>query len=457
MKWFLLVLNLSLFPAIAREKPNIIVFLVDDLGARDLSCYGSSFYETPHIDRLAAEGTRFISAYSASSVCSPSRAALLTGLHPSRIGITDWIPGAGDQGKKLKTPTDLHALPLEHMTIGEAFRDQGYASFYAGKWHLGGEGFTPVEQGFQTYFNPHRNPDKGQPPRKKTTGVSGRTHLTREITEAANDFLMANKDRPQFLYLSYFDVHTPVIAEEEFLPYYRRKAASLPPGPEPDREGSAGEAQTRRRQGSPQYASMVHTIDWSVGQVLAKLRTLGLENDTIIVFTSDNGGLSTARFPCPTSNHPLRAGKGWLYEGGIRVPLIIRIPGKEAGIDQTVTSQTDLFPTLLALAGLPAPSVAFDGIDLFSNSPALSDRTLLWHFPHYHGSAWTPGSALRKGPWKLIHFYETNRFELYNLDKDPGETKELSIVKTREMERLLPALKTALQETGSQLPLIRQD
>ncbi|MDG2122534.1 MAG: sulfatase [Verrucomicrobiales bacterium] len=433
----------------AVERPNVVVFFVDDLGWADLGCYGSRLHETPHIDALAKSGLRFTDAYAAASICSPTRASLMTGKHPVRVGITDWIPGSGDKGKVLDTPEDAFELALEEVTVAEAMGEAGYGTFYAGKWHLGGRAFGPDRQGFEVTFDPHNDPSKGSPKRLKR-GVEGRPHDTVGITREAVGFLEKNVgERPVFMVLSYYDVHTPIVAEAKHLARYEAKVAALGEGGEAivERDGLS-----RGRQDNAAFASMVSAVDDSVGEVLAKLEVLGISDETVVIFTSDNGGLSTKKTVGPTSNLPLRAGKGWLYEGGIRVPLIVRVPGltgvgKASGVP-VVTM--DLYPTVLGVAGLEKrPEQHVDGVDVFGKSER---EAIFWHYPHYHGSMWRPGGAVRSGKWKLVEFFETGSVELYDLEADPGERFDLVNREKQVAEEMWLKLKDWQEGIGARMP-----
>lgn len=453
----LLILFLAsclLQPASGAERPNILFFLVDDLGWADLACYGSTFHETPHLDQLARDGVRFTDAYCAASICSPTRASLMTGKHPVRVDITDWIPGQSGPGKKLVTPQDMDHLKLEEFTIAEALKEGGYQTFYTGKWHLGGKGFGPDKQGFDVYYDPHRNSSKGSPGKGRTTG---RKHGTIDITRETRKFITANKDKPFFAYVAYYDVHTPIIAEKRYLEHYTKKAAKLGPSPAPIKEH---DGLSRPRQDNAALATMVQAVDDSVGELLAHLDELGIADNTCVIFYSDNGGLCTKKTVGPGCNLPLRASKGWLYEGGIRVPLIVRLPGKKhAGMmpNEYVTS-TDFYPTLLSLAGLPLkPKQHVDGRSfmgiLNGAKERRAPRSLYWHYPHYHGSTWAPGAAIRDGDWKLIEFYHYGGYELYNLREDPGERNNLAKQYPDRAKGLLHKLHLWQKELGAKMPV----
>ncbi len=437
-------------------RPNFLFLLVDDLGWADLGCYGSTFHETPHLDRLAKEGVRFTDAYTAASICSPTRASIMTGKHPVRVDITDWIPGSNGQGRRMKTPRDTHQLALEEVTIAEALKEGGYSTFYTGKWHLGGKAFSPDKQGFDEYYDPHHDPSRGSPGKGRTTG---RKHATIDLTRETKSFIRRNRDIPFFAYLAYYDIHTPIIPEKNYQEHYTRKAALLGPSPRPIREH---DGVSRPRQDNAALASMVQAVDDSVGELVAHLGELGILENTYIFFFSDNGGLCTKNTVGPGCNLPLRASKGWLYEGGIRVPLIVRQPGKKnAGAQPTdYVLSTDIYPTLLDLAGLPLrPGQHPDGRsfeDLLVNTRTRkAPRRLYWHYPHYHGSAWTPGAAIRDGDWKLIEFYHHGNVELYNLKDDPGEAKDLATRFPGRTNELRQRLRDWQEKMGAKMPTPR--
>lgn len=451
-----------------QQASNVVFILVDDLGWTDLGCYGSEFYETPNIDRLAAGGQLFTQAYAASPVCSPTRAAIMTGKYPSRVGITDWIKGNDPKNRRLLGPQDLHELPLEEVTMAEAFKQQGYRTFFAGKWHLGDEGYFPEDQGFDFnlgghhmgqppggYYSPYKNP-------KLSDGPEGE-YLTDRLTDESIRFIQDQKGQPFFVYLSYYTVHTPIQANRTFIDRFQEKRKTLPDTtnaqiPEHD-------ATTRLHQTNADYASMVYALDQNVGRLIDSLESLSLMDQTMIIFTSDNGGLSTLANPnrvAPTSVKPLRAGKGWCYEGGIRVPLIIKLPGAASGktIDEPVIS-TDFYPTALEYAGLAAmPEQHQDGlslIPLLQGAAKPAREALFWHYPHYHGSGWKGGSAIRVGNWKLIEFYEENTMELYDLSKDLEEQYDLSAENPEKVAALKQKLEAVQVATHAQFPTENPD
>jgi arylsulfatase A-like enzyme len=447
---------LFIFPLIAlsvtaKKKTNFVFFLVDDMGMMDLGTYGSTFHETPNIDKLAKTGMKFNYGYAACPVCSPTRASIMTGRHPVRVDITDWIPGSSNNKKnKLLHPEDRDNLALEEITIAEELKGHGYQTFFAGKWHLGNEGHWPTDQGFDINIGGHH---RGSPPggyyspwtNPVLKSKKKDEYLTERLTEESTRFLeKRDSDKPFLLYLSYYNIHTPIQAYRKHIGHYQKKAEKFSGATQTEQEHSG---QTRMRQDNPALASMVSAVDDSVGTLLAKLDELGLSDETVVIFFADNGGLSTKPKMGPGSNSPLRAGKGWLYEGGVREPTIIRAPGvtKPGSVsDQPIVSM-DFFPTMLELAGLPLkPNLHADGRSLL---PELTDkkgkeRALYWHYPHYHGSNWKPGASIRDGDWKLIKFYDQAKVELYNLKKDPSEKKDLAkknSTKAKELENKLIA------------------
>jgi len=433
----------SLARLAATARPNILFVLADDLGWSDLSCYGSTYHETPNLDRLAESGMRFTCAYTAGAVCSPTRASIMTGQYPARVGITDYIPGLKVENRRLLAPDDLHELPLDQVTLGEALRSGGYQTFYGGKWHLGGAGFSPAEQGFEVHVA------EGGGPRDGTTA--------NRYTRGCLDFLeRRDARRPFFAFVSYNEPHTPIIAREPYIRHFEKKAAALPRLTEPfirERDGL-----TRVRQDNAAYASVLSSLDEHVGRLLAKLDELKLADNTIVVFTSDNGGLATHAQGGPTSNAPLRSGKGWLYEGGIRVPLMVRAAGvtRAGSVCDTPVISTDYYPTLLELAGLAAmPKQHRDGASftgLLRSRTARPGRTLYWHYPHYHGSTWAPGGALRDGDWKLIEFFDEDSVELYRLSDDLGERRNLAAAMPDRVKQLRARLAGWRKEAGGVMP-----
>lgn len=453
------------------DKPyNIVFLLVDDLGWADVGFNGSTFYETPNIDALAASGVNLSHAYAASPVCSPTRASIMTGRHPVRVDITDWIPGVPYTNAKepaLKTPDDRDNLALRETTIAEALRDRaGYQTFFAGKWHLGDEGHFPEDQGFHINKGGHH---KGSPPggyyspwtNPKLENHEDGEYLTDRLTDESVAFLEErDPDRPFLLYLSYYNVHTPIQPNLETIEHFEAKQKTL------SGETPAIETQwavSRGRQDNPVYASMVGAVDKSVGRLMAELETRGLAENTAVIFFSDNGGLSvTRRGIGPTSNLPLRAGKGWLYEGGVREPCVVSIPGvtRPGSQNTTPVMSTDFFPTLLELAGLEQdPSLHADGRSLLpvlkqktGSDASTHSRALHWHYPHYHGSTWRPGASIRDGDWKLIVFYDPQMVELYNLKDDPGEQVNLAQSHADKADELRNKLAAWQEQIGAKMP-----
>ncbi len=450
----------------AQRKPNVLFILIDDMGWRDCGCNGSDFYETPHIDRLASEGTRFTAAYAAAAVCSPTRAALMSGKYPARLKITDWIPGNPKKGKLDRLDFEQQ-LPLSEFTLAEAFKANGYQTGFIGKWHLGDEPYFPDKQGFDSnlaghhrggphkgYFSPW---DLGNLP----NGPEGQ-YLPDRLGDAAVQFIRDNRDRPFFLLLSHYTVHSPVQAKQETIEKYRRKAEALPEGEKPEFVAEGPDALNREIQNHPAFAAMIEHMDDNVGKVLAALKELGLEKDTVVVFTSDNGGQSILPGPRGRawgSNRPLRAGKGWLYEGGIRIPLIIRWPGvlKGGSLFTSPVITMDLYPTLLSMTGAPSrPEQHQDGLDLtdaLRGKTTLKRDTLYWHYPHYHGSAHRPSGAIRWGDYKLIEFFEDMRVELYHLGHDPGETNNLAGQAPEITDRLRQMLHQWRRDVDASMPV----
>jgi arylsulfatase A-like enzyme len=450
--------------------PNVVLILIDDLGWRDLGVAGSAFYDTPAVDRLAAEGVRFTQFYAASPVCSPTRASIMTGKHPARLGITNWI-GGGDTARLIE-PENVAHLPLDEVTLGEAFRDAGYATAYFGKWHLGRAGFMPRDQGFEVmravneagqpgaYFAPYRNDDWAITNVPDLDGDPPGSYLTDRLTDEAVRFLEEPRDRPFLLVLAHYAVHTPLQSKPDLEARYAARRDSLPADTMPFTPEHGG-AQTKERQDNAVYAGMIASMDESVARVLATLDSLRIADRTIVVFVSDNGGLSTlprAGPRVPTSNRPLRAGKGWVYEGGIRIPFIVRWPGTvPAGVVSDVPGMTtDLYPTLLELAGLVArPEQTLDGVSLAPVLRAVGDRPLrplFWHFPHYHGSGHRPAGAVRRGRFKLVEWFETGTVELYDLAADPGESVDRAEAQPDTARALRDLLVSWRADVGARMP-----
>lgn len=476
------LLALVVQPSVEARQPNVILFLLDDLGWKDLGCYGSEFYETPNIDQFASQSVRFTQAYATCHVCSPTRASIVTGKYPARLKLTDWLPGRREfPFQKLSNAMIVQQLPLKEQTIAETMQSHGYKTAHLGKWHLGEEPFGPTSQGFEIQV-PRWNkgwPKAGYHAPFKFEGLSDQPgdYLTDRLTDEAETFIEECGNQPFFLYLSHFAVHDPIQGRADLVAKYEQKnatrsASDLPAfvlegNPDDHSPLSTKELKERmerpawreyrvlpdrtvkikQQQDNAQFAAMVESVDESLGRVLRKLEQLGLDQDTIVILFSDNGGMSGANFGRPsrvvskdqldkafsTSNLPLRGAKGWLYEGGIREPLIIRWPakGKAGSVCDTPVISTDLYPTILEMVGLPPqPKQHVDGVSLaslVSGSSTLERDALFWHFPHYsnHGMQ-SPGGAIRVGDYKLLEYFENGSVQLFNLREDLGEQNDLS-------------------------------
>jgi arylsulfatase A-like enzyme len=465
----------------AERLPNVVLFLVDDFGWSDLGCYGSRFYETPHVDRLAEQSVRFTQAYAACHVCSPTRAAVMTGKYPARLHLTDWLPGRREYPfQKLQNAPIVQQLPLGEVTLAEALKRHGYRTGHFGKWHLGEAPAGPQAQGFDVQV-PRWNkgwPKVGYHAPFQLDGLEDKPgdYLTDRLTDEALKFIDENRRRPFFLYLSHFAVHDPIQGRADLVAKYQAKQPAESNGkPAFILEGNPDDVdplsrerldallgrkayhgfkvlprrivKIKQHQDNVQFAAMVESMDQSMGRVLEQLEKLGLTDDTVVLFTSDNGGMSAANFGRPdrlirpdqldaaysTSNLPLRGGKGWLYEGGIRVPLIIKWPGqgRAAAVCDVPAISTDLYPSILEMIGLPAlPEQHADGVSLaplVKGGDQLQREAIYWHFPHYsnHGMQ-SPGGGVRSGDWKLLEYFENGTLQLFNLRNDPGEQHDLA-------------------------------
>lgn len=465
LHWFSFLLLAACSPSESTsqdQSPNIVLITIDDLGWADLGCYGSDYYETPNLDRLASQGMLFTHAYASAAICSPTRAALMTGKAPASTGITDWIrarfqggviPGnktyelsyTGNPKDSLLCPANPLWMELEEVTIAEKLKEQGYTTAHIGKWHLGAEDWYPEKQGFDiniggcdygqppSYFDPYENEKvKGiyhLPPRKEGE------HLSARLADEAANFIIAHKEEPFFLNMADYAVHTPIQGRPDLVEKYKHKPAS-------------------GGQNNPEYAALIESMDMLAGRIMQTLDSLDLTSNTLLIFTSDNGGLAPV-----TDNSPLRSGKGFPYEGGIRVPLIVRFPGKiPAGSrsDVPVISH-DWFPTICDIAGIAADSAGkIDGLNLkhllYSGAP-LSREALHWHFPHYRGKI-APYSVIRKDGWKLIKRYQGKEFELFNLSSDPQEKTDLSQSLPEKVNELNAGLTKWLKKTGASVPRV---
>ncbi|OGF48828.1 MAG: sulfatase [Candidatus Firestonebacteria bacterium RIFOXYA2_FULL_40_8] len=440
-----------------RKRPNIILILIDDLGWKDLSVYGSGFYETPNLDKLAGEGVMFTNAYSSCPVCSPTRASIMTGKYPATVGITQFIGGRAEG--KLKDVQYLDHLPLSEYSVAKALKKAGYKTWHIGKWHLGSEPYYPEHHGFDVnisgchwgmpkngYFSPYGIPNF-------TDGSDGE-YLTDRLTNEAIKLMEQNDGKPFFLNLCHYAVHIPIQAPESLIDKYVKKVkklgfdkkAAFVEGESMPCRHLAGKKVTRRLfQSDPVYAAMIENLDWNIGRMLDVVNKKGMKDDTLVIFTSDNGGLSTAE-GSPTCNYPLSEGKGWMREGGNRVCQIIRWPRvvKPAGICKTNVVSTDFYPTFLEAAGLPLiPKQHCDGVSLMPllrGEKNIDRQYIFWHYPHYSNQGGTPAAAVLDGKWKLIKYFEDNHIELYNIENDLGENTNLYEREIKIAKRLHSAL-----------------
>jgi arylsulfatase A len=435
----LLVCLASFIAATVQAAPpplNFVFILTDDLGGTDLGCYGSSFYETPNIDKLARDGVKFTHSYSACTVCSPTRAALMTGRYPATLHLTDWIAGHNRPAAKLKIPDWRLSLPHDVPTLPQALHAAGYVSCAIGKWHLGNDG--PEKYGFDTavanngmgqpasYFSPYKNP-------QLPDGPAGE-FLTDRLTSEAEKFMEQNKDRPFFVYLPHYAVHQPIAGKPEVVEKYKGRVSPNDP------------------QHNPVYAALIQSVDDSVGRLRAKVEQLGLTDRTVFIFTSDNGGLTLGQ---TTYNIGMRAGKGSAYEGGVRVPAIALVPGvTHAGtVCETPIISNDWSSTLLDLAGAK-PLEGCQGVSLapLLRGESLAARPLFWHYPHYHPGGATPYSAVLDDGWRLVEFFEDDHAELYHLTEDPMEKNDLAAAQPQKTAELRARLEAWRKSVGAQLP-----
>jgi len=457
---FLLLICVLIVPIAATAAPmNVVYIIVDDLGAHDLACYGNPLHQTPHIDRLAEQSLKFTQAYAASPVCSPTRASLMTGKNPARLKMTVWHEQAKSHRKTQRPLIDGKSLPnLSHdeTTIAERLQQAGYRTLHVGKWHLGEAGFYPESHGFevniggtlwgapQTFFYPfsgtqHYGHEFRYVPQLLERSMAG-DYLTDRLTDEAIRLLKSSTDGPFFLNMAFHTVHTPIEGKPELVKKYQQKI-------QPDSPWQNAE-----------YAAMVQSLDENVGRILRTLQELKLADQTAVILMSDNGGfINKYEGKTVTSNHPLRSGKGSLYEGGIRIPLLVRWPGvTTAGsvtAEPVVTS--DLYPTLIDLLELGADQEQRDGVSLkpllTGSKVSLQRDRLHFHYPHYYPTT-TPASAMRAGNWKLIHYYEDNRNELYDLEQDPSEAIDLSEQKPEQAEQLWDELHNWLKSVEASFP-----
>lgn len=438
------------------SRPNIIMIVTDDLGWFDISLNGNHFIETPNLERLASNGIQYTNAYAASALCSPSRASLITGLHPVQLNITEHIHGNYPAGsnQKLITPSINQQLDLQFRTIAEALKGNNYITGFIGKWHLGGGKFEPQHQGFDiniaggynglpnSFFYPFF--PNGEKPEIQNSSKEG-DYLTDVLTNKALDFLTSQKDTLFFLSLNYYSPHVPIEGKDDLVKKYEEKRKLFPNEKFPD----------------PHYAAMIESIDLNIGRILDKLQELNIRDNTLILFTSDNGGLSVEEVPAfakhtpPTDNGPLRAGKGYLYEGGIREPLIISWPAKvkQPGVVNTPVIAQDFFNTITQVTNTKIEvENSISLLPTFSQKE-LPSRGLLWHLPHYSPQRGKPSSAYREGDWKIIHFYENNTTELYNLKVDISEEENLALKNPKRLEEMKKKMFEELNKLNAKFPM----
>lgn len=446
--------------------PNIVLILVDDLGWRDLSCYGSKFYETPRIDALAAGGLLYRNAYAAAPVCSPTRASIMSGKYPARVGVTQYI--GGNAVGRLSDVPYFHQLPENEFSVARALKAGGYSTWHVGKWHLGPSRCWPEHHGFDvniggchmgapsTYNSPYAIPTLDD-------GPDGE-YLTDRLTDDAIRLIREAGDKPFFLNLWHYAVHIPIQAPESLVQKYERKAddlgleiVAMEVGEPMPAWHLRGERVRRRTiQSDPHYAAMIENLDWNVGRIMDALDEAGKTENTILMFTSDNGGLATAE-GSPTTNSPLAEGKGWMKDGGVRVPFIVRWPGHTAeGMwTDTLLTSPDLYPTLVAASGQqPRPRQHIDGVNVLEHwMTGHGERgPIYWHYPHYSNQGGTPGAAVRDGNLKLIRYYESGRQELYDLAGDIQERIDLSGRCIDDMVRLTGLLDRWIYDVGALMP-----
>lgn len=504
---FIAIVLISFFTACKKteDKPlNVVFFLVDDLGWRDVGCYGSSFYETPNIDKFAGQAVRFTNAYAACHVCSPTRASILTGMYPASINLTDWLPGRLDfPFQKLKNVEINQHLPYNVTTLPKVFKENGYQTAIYGKWHLGEDSASTARQGFDKHIPTDWNkgwPNKGYYSPFGLGGIEDKegTYLTDRLTDDALKYIDENKDKPFFLYLSHFAVHDPIEGRKDLVAKYKAKLENQTEAKElpfiregnPDSQNLSDQGKTGKKtaqgyrifedgtvkikqyQDNPEFAAMVESMDESFGRVLNKLEELKIEDHTLVIFYSDNGGMSAANFYDPerrisknklhkafsTSNVPLRGAKGWMYEGGIRVPLIIKWPGKgiQGAVCNVPVTSPDFFPTILEMTGIKSKQVQNkDGVSLVplvAGEKYIDREAIFWHFPHYsnHGMQ-SPGGAVRCGDYKLLEYYENSTVQLFNLKNDIEEENDLSSQEPGKMKELLEVLHNWQKESKAKL------
>lgn len=443
----ILLLLISSF-SYADDRPNVVLFLADDLGWTGLRCFGSDYYETPNLDRLAASGVKFTNAYSGCTVCSPTRASLMTGMYPARLRLTDFIAGQNRPYAKMTIPDWTKGLKKSYTTIAEALKAGGYRTIHVGKWHLDfprqdNQGSTA--HGFDLA---HDKPEGARgyyinETRVKELGLAS-NYTTDYLTDKAVEEIANNKDEPFFLYFAYNTPHTPIQGREDLVQYFERKR------------------DTSKVHKNPIYAAMVKSLDMSVGRVVEALKANGVADNTLVFFISDNGGLTQryGRHDQFTENLPLRRGKGSAYEGGVRVPAIASWAGviPEGRVSDTPIMTTDLYPTILEATGLSGDArhnAQVDGVSLlsvFKNPAQVIERDLYWHYPHYHAGGDGPYSAVRSGDWRLVEFHEDGKLELYNLSHNVSESVNLAARYPETLSKLKARLDRWRDEVGAQMP-----
>ncbi|MCP4313141.1 MAG: sulfatase [Bacteroidetes bacterium] len=504
----LLALVISVACTEQEKQANIIFFLVDDLGWTDVGCYGSSFYDTPNIDALARAGVRFTDAYAACHVCSPTRASILTGKYPATINLTDWLPGRNEfPFQKYSNAIINQQLPYEEVTIAEALKEIGYQTAIIGKWHLGENPSNPMAHGFDMHIPNNWLkgwPKKGYHGPFNLEGLEDSNeddYLTDCLTDEAVKYIEKNRDKPFFLYMSHYAVHDPIQGRKDLVKKYSEKLSKVndnnnpryilegnPDNPENPSQAELkklmntstykpykilpdGMVKIKQKQDNVEFAGMVESMDESLGRILNKLKELEIEDNTIIFFYSDNGGMAAANVGNPrrivpdnkqdeaysTSNLPLRGAKGWLYEGGIRVPLIVKWPGKgKQGSECSVPiTSVDMFPTILNMVGA-AEKIGKDkeGVDIspLIQGGHMEKGPIFWHFPHYsnHGMQ-SPGGAIRDGDYKFLEYYENGTVQLFNLKNDIGEQIDLSKTEPEKTQELKERLHAWLDSVNAQM------
>lgn len=463
----------------ANEDPyNVVFILIDDMGWTDTAAFGSDFYETPHLDKLTSESMRFTSGYAACPVCSPTRASILTGKYPARIRQTDWIPGRPDRNDQmLKQVDDLNYMALDHQTLANILKSEGYSTAHIGKWHLGaGDEYLPENRGFDVNIagNQYGSPPSYYYPYSRrlwrdTTqiyelsdlheGGKEGEYLTDRLGEEAAKYIASNKDTPFFLHFSQYAVHTPLQSRPDLEEKYEAKRTPLPDSADFAYEGKRP---VRTVHNHAKYAGMVESMDASVGRIMRALEENGIADQTIVIFFSDNGGLSTSE-GWPTANLPLRTGKGWLYEGGIRVPMLIKWPGV-TDINQVCdvpVSSVDFLPTILDMLDIEGKTPTnTDGMSLttlLNETGEPARDAIYWHYPHYSNQGGKPGGAIRAGNFKLIENYEDGSLELYDLSTDIGEQNNIADQMQEKTTELHNQLKSWRSELDVQMPTSNPD